>query len=216
MIILRLSGINSTGASLKGSLTMEKQFVSSASFEVGEHAPDVVLPNQDGEEVRFSSCWSARPSLFLFIRHFGCPFCRKQLALLNRSYDEIVTAGGQLVAIGMGDVAQTKQFHRIMKLRFPLIADQREEAYEKYGLLDEEKTLQWRLDSFKQTMPAAASMLVKGEYGTIMTGGSNSRLGGVFIINTDGIATYVHRDKYAAGSASVEEVIHSLHATTRK
>jgi peroxiredoxin Q/BCP len=185
-------------------------------FTVGEQAPDVELQDQDGQTIRFSEQWAARPTIFLFIRHFGCPFCRKQLGQLNRFHDEIVKAGGQIIAVGMGNVEQTRHFHEIMHMRYPLLADAEEIAYEKFGLLDEVKTLQWRIDSFKQTMPAAASMMMKKEYGEIMYGGSNSRLGGAFIINTDGIVTYVHRDKFAAGSAPIEEILHNLHATTGK
>ncbi len=38
---------------------------------VGDPAPDLILRDQDGVEVRLSSYWRERPVALIFLRHFG-------------------------------------------------------------------------------------------------------------------------------------------------
>jgi peroxiredoxin len=37
----------------------------------GHPAPDIVLPDDSGEEVRISDVWEKHPLVLLFVRHFG-------------------------------------------------------------------------------------------------------------------------------------------------
>ena len=44
------------------------------ALQRGALAPDITLPNQDGEEISFSSLWSregTHGTVFVFLRHFG-------------------------------------------------------------------------------------------------------------------------------------------------
>jgi peroxiredoxin len=38
---------------------------------LGDKAPDVVLSDSNGDEVRLSSLWRERPLVLVFLRHFG-------------------------------------------------------------------------------------------------------------------------------------------------
>ncbi len=40
-------------------------------FRVGDRAPDPILVDTDGNEVRLSSWWRDRPALVVFLRHYG-------------------------------------------------------------------------------------------------------------------------------------------------
>jgi peroxiredoxin len=42
-----------------------------SSLELGLHAPDAVLEDAAGGEVRLSDFWRAGPSVLVFLRHFG-------------------------------------------------------------------------------------------------------------------------------------------------
>ncbi len=48
--------------------TME---IADMTLNLGDPAPDLTLPNQDGEVVAFSQCWQQMPTAFVFLRHFG-------------------------------------------------------------------------------------------------------------------------------------------------
>jgi peroxiredoxin len=39
--------------------------------EVGDPAPDAVLRDAGGEEIRLASFWSDRPAVAVFLRHWG-------------------------------------------------------------------------------------------------------------------------------------------------
>jgi hypothetical protein len=39
--------------------------------EVGDHAPDPVVLDTRGVEVRLSTTWADRPAVLAFLRHFG-------------------------------------------------------------------------------------------------------------------------------------------------
>jgi hypothetical protein len=38
---------------------------------VGQPAPDAAFVARDGSPLRLSDFWRARPTIFLFLRHFG-------------------------------------------------------------------------------------------------------------------------------------------------
>ncbi|MCH7727375.1 MAG: redoxin domain-containing protein [Planctomycetes bacterium] len=40
-------------------------------LSIGDPAPDVELPDDDGDDVRLSSLWRHRPLLLFFLRHYG-------------------------------------------------------------------------------------------------------------------------------------------------
>jgi cytochrome oxidase Cu insertion factor (SCO1/SenC/PrrC family) len=40
-------------------------------LNVGEPAPEVTLPDQDGRAVALASLWRQQPTVLVFLRHFG-------------------------------------------------------------------------------------------------------------------------------------------------
>lgn len=192
---------------------MKSQLVATTpAFPMGAKAPDATLLNLEGKQVTLSSFWEARPTILAFIRHFGCPHCRRQLAQFNRVHQSILVAGGQIVAICMGNLERSQQFARITNLSYPLLSDPEEVVYDRYGLILGENTLKWRLDALGKDAPAAASMIKNKEYGEFLLGGNKFRMGGTFIIDTTGTAHYTHRDTDSTDGAPVDEVIAALRA----
>lgn len=182
------------------------------TFYVGAKAPDGTLCDLEGKQVTLSSLWTARPTILTFIRHFGCPHCRRLLGRFNQLHQEILDAGAQIVAIGMGDLKRSQQFSRITNLRYPLLCDPEEFVYDEYSLILGENTLKWKLDALGKDAPAAASMLAKKEYGQFLLGGNKFRMGGTFIVDTAGTVHYTHRDTDSSDGAPIDDVIAALHA----
>ena len=44
---------------------------SKAVITVGQPAPDAAFVSRDGSVVRLSDLWREKPTIFLFLRHFG-------------------------------------------------------------------------------------------------------------------------------------------------
>jgi peroxiredoxin len=42
-----------------------------SSLDPGRSAPDAILQDADGRDVRLSDLWRAGPSVLVFLRHFG-------------------------------------------------------------------------------------------------------------------------------------------------
>jgi hypothetical protein len=62
------------------------------------------LPIQDeaGRTLSFGDLWAEQNVLVVFVRHFGCIFCRQQLIELREIIPEIVREGSKVVVIGNG------------------------------------------------------------------------------------------------------------------
>lgn len=41
------------------------------TLQSGDAAPDIILPDQDGRERALADFWRERPTLLVFLRHFG-------------------------------------------------------------------------------------------------------------------------------------------------
>jgi peroxiredoxin len=63
---------------------------------------EVEAQDADGRTLRLREVWSQRPCALVFVRHFGCSLCRRQMAELRPHLREIRDAGGDLVVVGTG------------------------------------------------------------------------------------------------------------------
>ena len=56
----------------------------------------------DGATVRLGSLWSDRPAVLVWLRHFGCLFCKEQTAEFRARANDIQGGGARLAFIGNG------------------------------------------------------------------------------------------------------------------
>lgn len=94
----------------------------------------IVLPDADGREIRLGSLWAGRPAVVVFLRHFGCIFCREQVAQLRVHEEAFRARGASLAAIGLGDRWFAREFYKETGIKFPLLIDEKREAYQKAEL----------------------------------------------------------------------------------
>jgi peroxiredoxin len=72
--------------------------------------------------------------VLVFLRHFGCMFCRDLATQLRESHDEFRDRGYQVVAIGQGTPLRSAKFRADYRLPFPVLGDPGLESYRLYGL----------------------------------------------------------------------------------
>jgi peroxiredoxin len=178
----------------------------------GDPAPDFQFRNHLGEWVRFSDFWRDRPTAFVFIRHFMCPYCRLQLAQLNKRYGEFSALGAQVVAVGMGSVEQTARFRSGLHLTYPMLCDEAEEAYDTLDLIRHDYTVGGILQDLQATVPLSLKLMANGAYGRIQRAGNRTRMGGTIIVDTEGRMVYTHRDENPSDHATVDDLIAALAA----
>ena len=94
---------------------------------------DEVLKDDSGEDVRLGDLWRDRPTALVFLRHFGCVFCRHHAVRLHRARQGFEDAGVGLAVIGMGTPEDAADFRRIHGMELPVLVDPDRRIYERAG-----------------------------------------------------------------------------------
>jgi peroxiredoxin len=75
------------------------------------------------------------PTMIVFLRHFGCTFCREALADLARVRPAIEKSGVRMVLVHMGSEEQAGVFFRKYRLEdLPRVSDPHQSLYRAFGL----------------------------------------------------------------------------------
>jgi peroxiredoxin len=184
------------------------------SPDVGDRAPDAILADLGGREVRLSSLWKDRPAIVVFLRYFGCPFCQMQVAELRRERDRIEEAGADVGLVGHGDPRAAAAFATTKRLPFPLLLDRDRGTYRAYGLVMGKAT--------QVLNPRVALPWIKAELSVEtrqrgLKGGSFLQMPGTFVVDTGGIVRMrggtirmAHRNRNFADTPSVDRLLHVL------
>ena len=107
------------------------------SVAVGDRAPDFMLKNQDGKDVRLSDLSEQGRVVLIFFRGKYCLSCRAALRGLVPRYPDFVSSKVSVVAVGPVTPEEAKAF----ELPFPVLSDLDFEATKKYGLMHEKGLL---------------------------------------------------------------------------
>ncbi|MGE3178448.1 MAG: AhpC/TSA family protein [Vicinamibacterales bacterium] len=76
-----------------------------------------------GRAVRLDTLWTHQPVVLLFVRHFGCLFCRQQIAEMQPAVPRIRAAGAELYVIGNGSVEEARAFEEELQPGVGLLTD---------------------------------------------------------------------------------------------
>lgn len=106
---------------------------------------------------------------------------------LRNEWQHFQAASLGIVAIGQGSAAKTKEFRAQLQLPFPMLADPRRLAYTAYSLLNIDLKRR-SLAQLKHTVQAA---MVHGA--AISRDQDMRQLGGVFVVDGDGVIRFAHR-----------------------
>lgn len=84
----------------------------------------ITLPAHTGELHRLGDLWAEKPVIVAFLRHFGCTFCRENGILLSKRYDEVLSKGADIIAIGTGNADYAAAFVQHDGIPFPVLIDE--------------------------------------------------------------------------------------------
>lgn len=163
---------------------------------VGESAPSLpILRASDNESVPLASLWQDGPAVLVFLRHFGCTFCREHTAELRRDSGRFTEYGATVALITVTNPADTAAYcaDRAIAAPFLCLSDPDKRAYQAYGLM--------RGSASELLSP---HVIRRGFQATLhghfvgMPKGDPFQMPGVFIVDRTGIVQYAHRHKDAA------------------
>jgi peroxiredoxin len=98
--------------------------------------PDLVhsFPSQTGEDL--SALSQNQPILLVFLRHFGCTFCREAVSELEKLRQQIESLGTRLSLVHLSNEERAKKYFAPHHLEdIPRFADPDGRLYEQFGLV---------------------------------------------------------------------------------
>jgi peroxiredoxin len=176
---------------------------------------DVVLHDPEGHAVRLGDLWSERPAVLVFVRHFGCVFCRELAVDIHRHREEFEEADVELVVIGHGSAAHAADFRKLQNVDLRLLVDPDRKVYElagaKVATLNELIGPRQILRGLRATvMSRLGQGSIAVHQGKIL--GHAAQLGGVLIVAPDGTVRYAHLSEESGDNPPAREVLAAARA----
>lgn len=86
-----------------------------------------------GRRVRLGDLWSDRPTVAVWLRHFGCPYCLEQVATLTSASQTFESEGAKLLLIGNGRPEQALRFQQMRAPGSTVVTDPERRSYRALG-----------------------------------------------------------------------------------
>jgi len=168
----------------------------------------VTVLGADGAQVRLGSAWSDRPAVVVWLRHFGCLFCREQAAEMRDRRAEIESMGGRLVFVGNGGVRYARAFQTEFAPDVTVLTDPELRSYRaigaRHGVLNTIGPRAWAA-GIRALRSGARQTRVKGhpfQQGAVMVFAPGDRLLYSYISRAAGDHPPLDQVMAALGSAS--------------
>ena len=102
-------------------------------MKIGENAPDFTLRDSDGNDWKLSK-QKGKTVVLLFYPGDNTPVCTKQMCSVRDHWSDYQATGAEVVGISTDSAASHKGFAEKNDLPLTLLADDKGEVTEKYGV----------------------------------------------------------------------------------
>lgn len=181
------------------------------ALQTGDAFPNLILDSIAGP-VQLSERWNRRPLVIVFMRHFGCAFCREHLIRLTRAHDEIREAGAEVIAIFQYRIEPTKRFCESRGVPFDCLGDPSRESYEAVGLGRGERKEYIGLNVMRNWLKVAKVGAVVG----MPKGGDIALRSGTFVVDRTGTVRFAHYNVTSPDNPPVETLLEALAGIERQ
>jgi peroxiredoxin Q/BCP len=100
----------------------------------GDRAPDLTLPDQDGEWISLSALWEKGVLVLFFYPRDHTLGCTQEACAFRDGYEELQEAGAEVVGISSDDASSHRRFREEHRLPYPLLSDEEGKARKAYGV----------------------------------------------------------------------------------
>ena len=107
-------------------------------LKIGDVAPDFILNDKDGKEVKLSDFKGKKVVLYFYPKD-NTPGCTRQACAFAGAYSEFKNKNVEVIGISRDSVASHVKFAEKYNLPFILLADPSLEAINAYGVWQEKK-----------------------------------------------------------------------------
>lgn len=181
----------------------------------GSVLEDVVLNDSEGHPVRLGDLWKERPAVLVFLRHFGCVFCRQLAADFFSHRHQFEEADVELAAIGFGTPEEAREFLSRQNVDLRLLVDPDRKVYELAGA--KVATLNEVIGPRQIWRGLVATITSRLKQGSIVVHqgrilGHAAQLGGVLLIAPDGSVRYAYLSEESGDNPPAREVLAAARA----
>ena len=169
---------------------------------VGDEFPNLRLDGVDGR-VELRERWRRGPLVVMFMRHFGCAFCREHLIRMGRAAEEFDAAGAEVIAIFQYSAEATRDFCASRKVPFECLGDPLREAYGEVAL---GRAKRKQVMSLKIARRHLTAFRQGGGFGG-PKGADMMQLPGTFVIDREGRVVFAHYAESSGDNPPVSDVL---------
>jgi len=162
--------------------------------------PDLVLLDHEGQPFQLRDRLLGRPGVLVFLRHFGCVFCREQVARLNEDPALPVTY------ITLGSSSEAARHESSLHSPHQFLADPDRQVYRYFGLERASIKQLFGPDVVKRGFEAVRN----GTRGGFVPTADPIQLGGAFVYNQAGEVVWARKSRDAADNVSVDQLRQAL------
>lgn len=163
----------------------------------------------DGATVVLGSLWRGQPAVLVFVRHFGCIFCREHATEIQRRLGELHAAGAEVHVIGNGAPNFIEGFREATGWTGPVYTDPTRAVYDaaqlKRGLMTIVNPM---------VLGRALRALARG-YRQVGTQGDATQQGGTLIVTPDSRVLWHHVSSSAGDHAGIDSMLGALRSSPR-
>jgi peroxiredoxin len=177
----------------------------SSILTIGNKAPDFRFKTPWDDEVNFYTAVGNNSAVLIFMRYYGCPVCRMEMAKIKQEIELVRTKGGR-VFVALQSAPETIA-SLIKKDDFPftMICDPRGKIFQLYGV--EAGGL------IKYLHPAGLVAAIKAIFRGFRHGkfeGKETQLPAAFAMTADKIIKYAHYGENISDMPSLAKMIISI------
>ncbi|MEM1183615.1 MAG: peroxiredoxin-like family protein [Planctomycetota bacterium] len=184
----------------EGIADVENSGILASAKNVGDDAPEFVLPDAVGRSVSLAELLGEGPVVLVWYRGGWCPYCNITLRAYQERLDDIKAAGATLVAISPEVPDKSLDTRQKNELDFAVLSDVRNVVAKQYGVVFE-------------LMPAVADKYRELGLNLLEYNGNESNelpLSATYVIGQDGKITYSFLDADYTKRADPDEVMAAL------
>ncbi len=103
-------------------------------IEIGDHVPDIKLPDQDGNPVSPADFKGSKTVVLYFYPKDNTPGCSAEACGFRDAYEDFVDAGAEVIGVSSDSEESHRGFAASRKLPFTLLSDERGDLRKAFGV----------------------------------------------------------------------------------
>jgi hypothetical protein len=177
-------------------------------MDVGALAAATVLDVR-GKPVPLAQAWAVHPAVVVWLRHFGCVFCREQVAEIRGKRGEIEAFGGGIAFVGNGTPRAADWLQKRFAADSTVLTDPGLVSYKAIGARS------GLMSTLGPNAWASGIRAFRSGARQSTTKGHPYQQGGLVVMGPGDKLLYQHVSRAAGDHAPVEDVIAALRSWAR-